>query len=235
MVETKKFKEIGGFDEGFPVTYNDVDLCFRLVKQGYYNVLRNDVALIHHESVSRGFDEASVEKEERRKREMARLYEKNPEFAEGYDPCYNPNLAPNNGDFAFDMSKAYLLEKPEKTLDWALTGYTQSTELLKLSIDSVLEDEDTIRVNGWAYLTEKQNNNHNKIKLVLRNTQGKSYMFESQKLYRSDVMRANGSRKGLSLTGFESVVLKDCIPTGKYEIGVAIGKNYAMSDKTQEL
>ena len=235
MVETKKFKEIGGFDEGFPVTYNDVDLCFRLVKAGYYNVLRNDVALVHHESVSRGFDEASVEKEERRKREMARLYEKNPMFANGYDPCYNPNLAPNNGDFAFDMSKAYLLEKPEQICDGRMSSFLKSQDELKLSIDSVLEDDDSIRINGWAYLSKKANNNHNKIKVVLTGEEGKSYIFGSEKLYRSDIMRANGSRKGLSLVGFESVILKECLPKGDYTIGVVIGKRYAMSDKLQKI
>ena len=235
MVETKKFKEIGGFDEGFPVTYNDVDLCFRLVKAGYYNVLRNDVALVHHESVSRGFDEASVEKEERRKREMARLYEKNPMFANGYDPCYNPNLAPNNGDFAFDMSKAYLLEKPELICDGRMSSFLKSQDDIKLSIDSVLEDDDSIRINGWAYLTEKFNNNRNKIKVVLTSEDSKAYIFTSEKLYHSDVMRPNGSRKGLSLIGFESVILKDCLPKGDYTIGVAIGKRYAMSDKQQKI
>lgn len=235
MVETKKFKEIGGFDEGFPVTYNDVDLCFRLVKAGYYNVLRNDVALVHHESVSRGFDEASVEKEERRKREMARLYEKNPMFANGYDPCYNPNLAPNNGDFAFDMSKAYLLEKPEQICDSSMSGFVKTEDGIRLSVDSVLEDDDSVRINGWAYLTAKGNNNHNKIKVVLSGEDGKTYLFGSEKLYRSDVIRANGSRIGLSLIGFESVILKECLSNGTYQIGVAIGKQYAMSDKTQKI
>ncbi len=36
-----------------PVTYNDVEFCFKLVEAGYYNVVRNDVILYHHESVSK--------------------------------------------------------------------------------------------------------------------------------------------------------------------------------------
>jgi len=235
MVDAKKFKEVGGFDEELPVAYNDVDLCFRLVKQGYYNILRNDVALVHHESVSRGVDKVSEEKEERRKREMAKLYEKNPEFANGYDPCYNPNLAPNNGDFAFDMSKAYLLDAPEQILTNGQNKVTENDQQLRYSIDSVLEDDDTIRVNGWAYCVNKHNNNHNKIKTILRDEQGKMYVFSSQKLYRSDVMRADGSRNGLSLIGFESVVARDCIPSGTYQIGIMIGNIYAMSDKKRKI
>lgn len=103
MVERKKFEEAGCFDEELPIAYNDVALCFRLVELGYYNVLRNDVALVHHESVSRGLDEASAQKEERRKREMKKLYKKHPQFQKGYDPCYNPNLSPNRGDFFFNV------------------------------------------------------------------------------------------------------------------------------------
>lgn len=106
MVERKKFDEAGGFDEELVVAYNDVALCFRLVELGYYNVLRNDIALVHHESVSRGLDRASEEKEERRKYEMKKLYEKHPKFFGGYDPCYNPNLVPDKGDFSFNMGKS---------------------------------------------------------------------------------------------------------------------------------
>lgn len=105
MVERKKFNEAGGFDEDLAVAYNDIALCFRLLELGYHNVLRNDVALVHHESVSRGLDRASEEKEERRKREMKKLYEKHPKFSCGYDPCYNPNLVPDKGDFSFNMTK----------------------------------------------------------------------------------------------------------------------------------
>ncbi len=104
MVERKKFDEAGGFDEELAVAYNDVALCFRLLELGYHNVLRNDVALVHHESVSRGLDQASEEKEERRKCEMKKLYEKHPKFLGGYDPCYNPNLVPDKGDFSFNMT-----------------------------------------------------------------------------------------------------------------------------------
>lgn len=104
MVERKKFDQAGGFDEEFAVAYNDVALCFSLIEQGWHNVIRNDIALVHHESVSRGLDRASEEKEERRKREMEKLYEKHPKFSDGYDPCYNPNLVPDKGDFSFNMT-----------------------------------------------------------------------------------------------------------------------------------
>ena len=85
-----------------------------------------------------------------------------------------------------------------------------------------------------SYLATKANNNHNKIKVVLKG-KDKAYVFGTEKLYRSDVMRANGSRIGLSLIGFESVILKECLPKDTYQIGVAIGKQYVMSDKEQKM
>ena len=128
MLDRKKFDEAGGFDEGFPVAYNDVSLCFRLVELGYYNVVRNDVVLIHHESVSRGLDRASAEKEERRSREMQRLYEKHPMFKGGYDPCYNPNLVADRVDFSMDMKSASAHKKAKEVPDSEVAGYRKVEE-----------------------------------------------------------------------------------------------------------
>lgn len=52
------FDEVGGFSEEFSVTYNDVDLCLRLVERGYLNVYLPFVQLVHHESISVGRPEA---------------------------------------------------------------------------------------------------------------------------------------------------------------------------------
>ncbi len=54
--ESRQVLDVNGFDETFPIAYNDVELCFKLVEKGYYNVLRNDVKLVHHESIRRGYD-----------------------------------------------------------------------------------------------------------------------------------------------------------------------------------
>jgi hypothetical protein len=40
-------------------------ICFKLIENGYYNVVRNDVTLYHHESISRGIDNSTDEKMER--------------------------------------------------------------------------------------------------------------------------------------------------------------------------
>ena len=102
MVSRSKFEEVGGFDETLPVAYNDVELCFKLIDRGYYNVLRNDVILIHHESLSRGYEEESPQKLKRQQREMNHLYELHPDW-KGVDPCYNINLTRDKGDFSLDI------------------------------------------------------------------------------------------------------------------------------------
>lgn len=49
------FCELGGFDEErFPVSYNDVDYCHRLVDAGHRIVYCAEAELLHHEGVSRG-------------------------------------------------------------------------------------------------------------------------------------------------------------------------------------
>lgn len=80
MVSRSKFIEVGGFDEHFPVAYNDVDLCFRLIESGYFNVQRNDVKLYHYESLSRGDDKESKAKLKRLMRERTKLYDRHPQF-----------------------------------------------------------------------------------------------------------------------------------------------------------
>jgi GT2 family glycosyltransferase len=54
MVERSKFDRVGGFEEKLRVTYNDVDICLKLLGKGYYNLYTPYAELYHHESVSVG-------------------------------------------------------------------------------------------------------------------------------------------------------------------------------------
>ena len=56
MVSRRAFELVGGFDETFAVTYNDVDFCLKLREAGLLVVYAPKVELYHHESLSRGFD-----------------------------------------------------------------------------------------------------------------------------------------------------------------------------------
>ncbi|MDR0274715.1 MAG: glycosyltransferase family 2 protein [Burkholderiaceae bacterium] len=101
MIERRKFDAADGFDEAFPVAYNDVDLCFRLVEQGLYNVVCQAVRLIHHDSFTRGSDADDEHKFKRLALERAALYAKHPRFL-NCDPFYNVNLARSHDDFALE-------------------------------------------------------------------------------------------------------------------------------------
>ena len=94
----EKYFEIGGFDEKLPIAYNDVDMCFTLVENGYYNVVRNDVILYHHESISRGLDNFDRNKRKRLEKEREYLYNKHPDFKKK-DPFYNKNLVQNKVNY----------------------------------------------------------------------------------------------------------------------------------------
>jgi GT2 family glycosyltransferase len=98
MMERSKFDAMGQFDESFPVAYNDVELCFRSVEQGYYNILVPAVTLIHHESVSRGLDHVDPAKLARLMKDLHHLYEIHPRFFQ-HDPFHNPNLHPSGLNF----------------------------------------------------------------------------------------------------------------------------------------
>jgi GT2 family glycosyltransferase len=101
MMDAKKFRELGQFDESFAVAYNDVELCFRAAAAGLYNVNVQAVTLLHHESLSRGNDHIDPAKMERLVRELKRLDETHPVYCKR-DPFYNPNL--HRGKVNFELA-----------------------------------------------------------------------------------------------------------------------------------
>src|SRR5690606_17516546 len=98
MLSRDKFERIGGFDEELAVVGNDVDLCLRLLDQGYRNLWTPYAKLIHHESISR---KTSVPKED----EKAMWKRWRHRFVAG-DACYNPNLSTEKADFTLNMNLA---------------------------------------------------------------------------------------------------------------------------------
>ncbi len=89
MIPKKVFSEVGGFDEGYKVAFNDVDLCMKIRQKGYLIVFTPYCEAYHYESKSRG-SEDSPEKIKRFNSEVKRFYDK---WGENLvDPYYNPNL-----------------------------------------------------------------------------------------------------------------------------------------------
>lgn len=102
MMRKSLFEELGGLDEGFAVSLNDVDLCIRAWKSGHVNVFTPFAELYHFESVSRGLDDKG-EKAKRYDRESAAFREKWKDLLEKGDPYYNPNFSLDRSDFALKL------------------------------------------------------------------------------------------------------------------------------------
>ena len=103
---TKKslFEEVGGLDEGFAISLNDVDFCLKLREKGLLNVFTPFAELFHYESVSRGLDD-SGEKAERYNRESERFRERWKRQLEAGDPYYNPNFSLDRSDFSLKVQQ----------------------------------------------------------------------------------------------------------------------------------
>lgn len=90
MCRREVFEQVGGFDEQLTVAYNDVDLCLKMLDQGYRNLYLPHVTLYHHESKSRGYED-TPEKKERLKRESNIIEGRWQKYIDN-DPCYSPHL-----------------------------------------------------------------------------------------------------------------------------------------------
>ena len=96
MVSREKFKEINGFDSKLIISFNDVDLCLKLMKAGYRNIYTPYAQLFHYESASLG----KVEHKARliNQQEVEYMKDKWDKLLEN-DPFYNPNLSLDHPDF----------------------------------------------------------------------------------------------------------------------------------------
>lgn len=104
MVKKSLYEEVGGLDEGFAVSLNDVDFCLKLRRKGLLNVFTPFAELFHYESVSRGLDD-SGEKAERYNREAERFREKWKEELAAGDPYYNPNFSLDRSDYSLKIQQ----------------------------------------------------------------------------------------------------------------------------------
>jgi GT2 family glycosyltransferase len=89
MTRAQVFREIGGFSEQFPLNYNDVDYCLKLLSRGMRIVYTPYAKLYHHEAASKlGLEP----------RELA-AFKKAWQTRFPRDPYYNPNLTNHACDF----------------------------------------------------------------------------------------------------------------------------------------
>ncbi|MCM1386091.1 MAG: glycosyltransferase family 2 protein [Bacillus sp. (in: Bacteria)] len=102
MVKKEIYETLGGLDESFAVSLNDVDFCLRIREAGYLNVFTPFAELFHYESISRGLDDKGASAE-RYNEESERFREKWRKMLEKGDPYYNPNFSLDRSDFALKI------------------------------------------------------------------------------------------------------------------------------------
>ena len=93
LVRRDVFEQVGGLDEQLAVAFNDVDFCLRVLHSGHRLAWTPYSVVIHHESLSRGFDMNPAEIEFMSKR-WGRILDG--------DPYYNRNLTLRHEDFRVD-------------------------------------------------------------------------------------------------------------------------------------
>jgi len=213
MVRRELYDKMGGMDETMPVAYNDVAFCFKLHREGYRNVLRNDAVLLHHESLSRGLDEEDKEKAGRLLGERKELYRKYPEY-EGYDPYYSPRLIQDSPEYRFGSSFEYQRDEVRKPItEWGLKkeakdekglkgakSLKNAAELKEKQLDISIDEVCVLKGSGEMpaeSMTMKSNSGVMKITgwSVLRNADNCHYKrsllleeTEGKKLYRTEIM-----------------------------------------------
>ena len=87
----KVFEQVEGFDETFPIAYNDVDLCLKIQDIGKLITYNPYIEAYHYESQSRGYEDTE-EKQKRLKKEENKLKKKWKKYFDVTDKYYNPNL-----------------------------------------------------------------------------------------------------------------------------------------------
>ena len=111
VVEKSIYEQVGGLnEEDLQVACNDVDFCLRVKQIGYRNVWTPYALLRHYESITRGWDDASLEKINRSKKENVYMQNKWGGDLRS-DPAYNPNLSLMDENFSLAWPPRDLMKK----------------------------------------------------------------------------------------------------------------------------
>ena len=229
MVAASKYDMVSGFCEELEVSYNDVDFCFSLYEKGFCNVQRNDVSLLHYESLSRGNDELSEEKWKRLLEEKDKLYGRHPARYR-HDPYYSRHLVENAKEYLCNYRYEYECltcfsefkksNKKRETLNTYQNGCLMVT-IEHAGIQRKLEtkEPDLYLVEGWNYILG-MDNCHFKRMIVLWDESGEVWTTPVFERYRKDVVAILPDEINVALAGFVCRIQEGALPKGKYQIGM---------------
>ncbi len=248
MVRREVFEEAGGFWEELAVAFNDVDLCYTIYEHGYYNMVRNDVVFYHHESLSRGKDGESSQKQLRLLREKDLLYQKH-QALYGRDPYYHPYLTTDMLESEYSPACRYqvTLEMPwseavpgeremqraredkclvvgmECAMDIYKWKYGVSWEVSQENGKEKMSGEDMgYYFQGYSFVIGSDNACY-KRKLLLKNQEDqKVWMIAVEDCYRKDIRDNLKDQLNVDLTGFTAKLRRKAIPAGVYQFGMLV-------------
>ncbi len=84
------FQQVGGFEENLPLFYGDVDLCLKIMAQGYHNIYLPHVRLYHQALASWNVELTQQQRQEIQQFATQWMQEKWSQILE-QDPCFNPH------------------------------------------------------------------------------------------------------------------------------------------------
>ncbi len=114
VIRKTTWEELGGLNEQLAVSFNDVDFCIRASNTDWSIVWTPYAEMIHHESLSRGYD-TTPEKARLFLSESTLVQEKWQRSLEG-DPFYNPNLTLADSEWSLAERPRFLV-RPGQRLD----------------------------------------------------------------------------------------------------------------------
>lgn len=223
MVSREKLLRVGGLNEDLKVAYNDIDLCFKLIENGYRNVQCNSAVLYHYESLTRGADAVKSEKWERLLAEKAKLYELHP-WAVDFDPYYNHNLIDNSSDYAPAVKNA--AQNSEKFARFY--GKVELPADDRVNVRGRIDrfstqlrhkdgDTDYLWIEGWSFVKGEDNRRFRKT-LVLSGKENREYeLFDT---YRKDVKDYYILPEHLDMCGFFFRFPLDSIKGEHWKVGI---------------
>ncbi len=214
------------------VAFNDVDFCMKLVEAGFKNVQCNGAVMLHHESLTRGFDGDNDEKWYRLLAEKEGLYKRHPKY-KAYDPYHNINLIDNSSEYicscktkAQDLdwrSDVIKVEEAKQEIAGAKDfGFRLKMDHSFLQRRFNPEDEDFFWIDGWVYVPGAD---HTLIKkyVMLQNVEaGSIYKTDSCDAYRADVENLLTAAKNIAMSGFLARISPDALPKGEYRVGLML-------------
>lgn len=244
LVSKEKFSEVNGFDEELAVAFNDVDLCYKLYENGYYNIVRNDMFLYHHESLSRGNDGESTEKQQRLLREKDALYLRHQELY-GKDPFYHRLLTTDMLETEYSVALTYSVRLDREWAEvWDCTekvAKAREDRCLRVGMEAAFDiykwrygvvpqygkapalmEDLGYYFQGYSFVIGSDNACYERTLLLKNTSNNRVFGVKTEKVYRPDIKANLKDQINVDLTGYSCKMKRDAVPEGTYRFGMLV-------------